>query len=153
MLRFGAHRSILCDAIAALAHRFLNSIVPWDDISTLVANRLIALDKYPGVCPIGIGEALWCVICKAVCYATRVDVELACGSDQLCGSVRPDIEGSIHSLLLQRVATTCWGALLMDASNAFNNFNHVECTCTLASLYYICLQYLSWLGNTGYQKL
>ena len=47
-----------CDIVAALACKLLNSIVPWEDISALVVNRLIALDKCPGVRPIGIGETL-----------------------------------------------------------------------------------------------
>ena len=98
MLQFGAHSSRLRDAVAALAHQFLNSIVSWDDFNTLVANRLIALDKCPGVRPIGIGETLRHDIGKAVCYATRVDVELTCGSDQLCGGIRSGIEGAIHAI-------------------------------------------------------
>ena len=85
LLRFGAHSSRLRDAVAVLARQLLNSIVLWDDINALVANHLIALDKCPGVCPIGIRETLQRVIGKAECYATRVDVELACGSDQLYG--------------------------------------------------------------------
>ena len=76
----------------------MNSIVAWNDINALVANCLIALDKCPGVHPIGIGETLRRVIGKTVCYATRVDVELACGSDQLCGSVKSGIEGAIHAM-------------------------------------------------------
>ena len=63
-----------------------------------------------------------------MCYATRVDVKLACGSDQLCGGVRSGIEGAIHamtSLFLQHGATSGWGVLLVDASNAFNTLNHV----------------------------
>ena len=61
-------------------------------------NHLIALDKCPGVRTIGIGETLWRVISKAVCYATRVDVELACGSDQMLDGVRSGIEGAIYTM-------------------------------------------------------
>ena len=130
----------------------MNSIVPWDDINALVANRLIALDKCPGVRPIGIGETLRCVIGKAVCYATRVDVKLACGSDQLCGSVKSGIESAIHamtSLFLQHSATSGWRVLLVDASNAFNSLNHVALLWKVCVLWPRCSRLFSILIRAG----
>ena len=145
LLRFGAYSSRLRDAVAALACRLLNSIVPWEDISALVVNHLIALDKCPGVHPIGIGETLRHVVGKAVCYATRVDVELACGSDQPCGSVRSGIEGAIHtmtSLFLQHGATSGWGVPLVDASNAFNSLNRVALLWNVRILWPCCSSFV-----------
>ena len=53
-----------------------------------MASRLIALDKCPGVHPIGIGEALWWILCKFVALASRGNLEDVCGVAQLCsGSV------------------------------------------------------------------
>ena len=145
LLRFGAYSSRLRDAVAALARRLLNSIVPWEDISALVENCLIALDKCPGVHPIGNGETLRLVVGKAVCYATRVDVELACGSDQLCGGVRSGIEGAIHAMtsrFLQYGATSGWSVLLVDASNAFNSLNRVALLWNVSILWPRCSRFV-----------
>ena len=45
----------------------------------LMASHLIALDKCPGVHPIGIGDALCGVLYKVVALATCSDLEEACG--------------------------------------------------------------------------
>jgi len=145
LLHFGAHSSRLCNVVVALTHRLLNSIVPWNDIRALVANHLIALDKCPGVCPIGIGETLRCVIGKVVCYATRVDFELAYGSDQLCGDVKSGIEGAIHamsSLFLQYGSASGWDVLLVDASNAFNSLNRVTLLWNVRVLWPRCSRFV-----------
>ena len=78
--RFGTYSACLRDAVA---RRLANTVVEREDIR---ANRLIALDKCPGVRPIGIGEALQRVLGKVVALATRADFEEVCGTDQLvCG--------------------------------------------------------------------
>ena len=98
MLRYGAHSDRLRDSVAALVRRLSNNIVPWEDIRALMACRLVALDKCPGVRPIGIGETLRRIMGRAVCLTTRYDLSEACGITQLCGGVRCGIEAAIHAV-------------------------------------------------------
>ena len=84
LLFYGASSALLRDTVVAVCHRLCNIIIPWEDIHALVASRLIALGKCPSVRPIGIGETLRRIVGKAICLATRIDVTVACGCDQLC---------------------------------------------------------------------
>ena len=52
-----------------------------------MANRLIALDKCPGVRPIGVGECLRRIIGKTVMQRTGLDLKKECGSDQLASNL------------------------------------------------------------------
>ena len=58
LLYYGADSSNLRKAVTNLALYLSNGVVDWMSIRALMANRLVALDKCPGVCPIGVGECL-----------------------------------------------------------------------------------------------
>ena len=113
LLRYGAHEK-LGVSVAALAHKMTNSIAPLDDIRALLANRLIALEEYPGIRPIGVGESVRRVIGKAVCMATRMDIEESSGVRQLCAGIKAGIEGAVHAVneLFDERKNDGWGVLL-----------------------------------------
>eukprot|EP00919_Chromeraceae_sp_WS-2016_P005969 GHVR01013979.1.p1 GENE.GHVR01013979.1~~GHVR01013979.1.p1 ORF type:complete len:467 (+),score=48.41 GHVR01013979.1:1308-2708(+) len=125
MLKFGKLSLTLREATATLTNRLTNTVVPWTDIHGLMANKLIAIDKKPGVRPIGIGEALRRLIAKAVLLETKEEAQIACGTIQTCTGLPGGVEATIHTA--RQIHTENkhkgWGILLVDSSNAFNCLN------------------------------
>ena len=60
--------------------------------------RLIALDKNPGVRPIGIGETSRRIIAKAVLQVVKQDILDAAGCLQWCAGQRAGCEAAVHAI-------------------------------------------------------
>ena len=92
-----------------------------------MANRLIALDKCPGVCPIGIGVCLCHVLGCVLALLTGWEARSTCGVDQLTCRMQSGIKGAVHAMsaFYDDQSNDGWGFLLMDATNAFNLINRV----------------------------
>ena len=89
----------------------------------MVAGRLIALDKCPGVRPIGVGEVIQRIICKAVLSVLKFDILEAASSLQLCAGQDAGNEVAVHAMREVFGDSLTEAVLLVDASNAFNNLN------------------------------
>ena len=124
----------LCQAIAATAKRICTSDLHPDDISAFVACRLIPLDKCPGVRPIGIGEVPRRIVAKAVLSLFQLDVQDAAGPLQLCAGQDGGCEAAIHAMSNIFNQSDVKGALLVDASNAFNSINRQAALLNISSL-------------------
>jgi hypothetical protein len=99
---------------------------PWAAFRALKAGRLVALDKCPGIRPLGIGESWNRLNAKCVLFVSVGEAKEACGVDQLCVGLEAGIEGGIHAMRLlweSHKAEEEWGFLLVDAKNVFNECN------------------------------
>ena len=130
----GASRD-LCASLATVARRICSSYIDPISIKPLLACRLIALDKHPGVRPIGIGDTARRIIAKAVLSLAAPDIQDASGCLQMCGGQISGIEAAVHATRTAFESDDCEAALLVDATNAFNALNrqvalhNIRCLC------------------------
>ena len=139
----------LCCSIAILARRLCTSFVDPEIVLPLVSCRLIALDKNPGVHPIGVGEVVRCIIAKAVLSIIGPDIQRAAGPLQLCAGQTCGVEAAIHSMRSIFDDEKSKGFLLVDASNAFNSLNRAV---ALQNIQYTCPAFSTILINTSFSS-
>ena len=113
----------LCHSLALAARRLGTTYVDPKSISSFLACRLIALDKNPGVRPIGIEETARRIIAKSVLSVIRSDIQDAAGSIQLCAGQIAGVESAVHAVRDCFDEDGTEAALLVDATNAFNTLN------------------------------
>ena len=114
----------LCHAVAAMTRRLCTEYVDPLTIESLLANRLIPLDKGEGqVRPIGVGEVIRRIVAKCVTKVTKEDVLEASGPLQLCAGHKSGSEAGIHAVHNLFEADDTDAVLLVDATNAFNSLN------------------------------
>jgi len=122
---FKATSTALCQSLADVAKRLCTQFVDPVAVAPLLSCRLIALDKCPGVRPIGIGDTARRIISKAVITFARGDIQDAAGSLQLCAGQIGGCETALHFVKECFSNVDCEAALLVDASNAFNSLNRL----------------------------
>ena len=64
-----------------------------------MACRLAALDKEPGVCPVGMGETHRRLMAKCVVAAIGDSATISCGNVNLCAGLSAGIEGALHAMV------------------------------------------------------
>ena len=113
----------LCEALRAATIRLASEEIDEKSMEGFVASRLVALDKDPGVRPIGIGEVFRRIIGKAIARATRTEIREAAGALQVCAGLEGGCEAAVHAMCEAFDADDTEAALLIDADNGFNRLN------------------------------
>ena len=106
----------LCNNLALVARKICTTYVDPQGIAALTANCLIALDKCPGVHPIGVGEIVRRIISKAVLSVIKSDVLEVAGTLQLCVGHEAECEAAIHSMCCIFHDAMTEAFLLVDAN-------------------------------------
>ena len=119
----------MCRSLANMARLISTEVVDSVAIEPFIACRLIALDKQPGVRPIGVCEVARRIVAKAILQVVGKDVEEACGFLQKCSGLPAGMEAAVHAMQQMFEDESVEGILLVDAKNAFNNLNR-EALCT-----------------------
>ena len=120
---FKGSSSRMCQAVAGLARLLATHTLEAEHLAPFLACRLVALDKQPGVRPIGISEVCRRITAKAILHVVGRDVEEACGHLQKCSGCPAGLEAAVHAMQRIHQDDTTEGILLVDAKNAFNCLN------------------------------
>ncbi len=92
----------LCNAMAAVARRLCTQHVYPSTVLPLLVCRLIALNKNPGVRPIGR------IVAKATLFVLKGDIQEAAGSNQLRGGQVAGIELAVNTVRqMMKTPTPC----------------------------------------------
>ena len=104
-------------------------------LETFTANRLIPLDKNPGLRQVGLGEVLTRIAGKVVMILCKKDFTKAAGSLQLSAGQDADAEAAIHAMRDIFADVDTHAVLLVDAENTLNSKNRKV---MLHNLKFIC---------------
>ena len=107
--------------------------------------RRIALDKSPGVWPIGVCEVVRRIVAKAAFCVIRDDIQAAAGPHQLCAGQIAGTEAAVHAVRSVFNHNDSDLILLVDATNAFNSLN---CSVALHNIQQLCPPLARILINT-----
>ena len=97
-MKFGGASTNLRRSVAKFVEWLANDYLPWTAYRAITWSRLVGIDKYPGVRPIGIGDILRRLFAKVLLIVVGKEATRACGIDQLCCGLEAGIERDIHHM-------------------------------------------------------
>ena len=97
LLMFVAASAVLRLIVGDFVEWLGNGRPPWSAYRALMSGRLIALNKQPGIEPVGVGETWRRMMAKCLLRVAGPEVKAACSTTQLAGGLEAGIEGAIHA--------------------------------------------------------
>ena len=88
----------LCVSLAAVAQKISTTFIDLFILQAYTSCHLIALNRCPGVHPIGIGEVVWRIIGKVVLKVVKHDLQDAVGTIQLCAGQDAGYRPAFHTV-------------------------------------------------------
>ena len=135
----------LCEAMALFARHLCTTYLSPNILASFLSCRLIALDKCPGIRPIGVCEVACQIVAKAALSVIQDDLQEVAGSRQLCAGQIAGVETAVHAVRSSFLREDTEAVLLIDASNAFNSLTHIV---TLHNIRQLCPSFAPILINT-----
>ena len=87
LLQFGTFLASLREEMTAWKDWLANESPPWAAYRNIMAVRMVALDKFPGVRPVGIGEVCCRLVVNIFLQDKGVQAKEAYGSVNLCAGL------------------------------------------------------------------
>ena len=84
LLKFRKDSTRLCISVETFVDWLPNGCLPCEDYCAFMSGRLIALDKYPGMGLVGVGETWWRFFSKIVLKVTVLEATMACQDNRIC---------------------------------------------------------------------
>ena len=112
LLKFGENSTRLCTNVETFFSWLANGSLPCAAYRAFMSGCLIALDKQPGVCLVGVGKTWRHLFAKIVLKVTGPEAIMTCQDDQLCAGLKAGIYGAIHgvqALWGENLSTEEWG--------------------------------------------
>ena len=103
-----------------------NGIPPWMAYRAFMSGRLIALDKQPGLHPVGVGETWRRLFAKIGVKFKGPKATMVCQDDQLCAGLNAGIYGAVYGvqdIWDENSTTEDWRFLFVDTNIVFNEIN------------------------------
>ena len=142
--QFGDSTDDLCKTFAEVIKKLCTVENQSISLEAFLANRLIPLDKNPGLRLIGAGEVLRRIAGKVIAAHLKEDVVQSVGSVQVCAGQNAWCESLIHEMRTICEDQSAEAVLLVDASNAFNSINR---TVFLHNVEVICPSIARYVKN------